>query len=206
MSRYFAWFGQPGSFVLTLLLSALALVMALICHTPARWLCFAAMLCSSLADIILMNYRGIGAKLPIPAFYAGAIVFMAAHLLYAAATVVMLRTSGAGVFNPGFFAAPVLAAAVAAWIIPMALRRPFANPLLLTVCIIYLCIITCMLTGVFARAWAAGGWHILAAAGALSFFISDVLIGLEKLAGISRYSGGIWWFYPIGQFLLQLFL
>ena len=34
----------------------------------------------------------------------------------------------------------------------------------------------------------------------------DTVGAATKLAGISRYSGGIWWFYPIGQFLLQLFL
>ena len=55
MNRYFAWFGQPGAFVLTLLLSLFALIMALRRPQLDRWLCFGAKAFSSIGDIFLMR-------------------------------------------------------------------------------------------------------------------------------------------------------
>jgi hypothetical protein len=64
-----------------------------------------------------------------------------------------------------------------------------------------------MLAAAFSLAWSTRGLHLLTAAGALSFFISDLFIGLGVLCGVrSRFIlGGIWWFYPIGQLLLIVF-
>ncbi len=206
MTKYFAWFGQPGSFVLTVLLSLLALGMAVIHRTPARWLCFAAMLCSSFGDIILMNYRGIAGRLPIPRFYAGACCFMLAHLLYIGAVALLLRRTGGRAVTPGLWLGLAVAAAAGAWVIALTLRRPGVNPVTFAVCVAYLCVIAGMLMAVFSYAWTARGLRIAAALGALSFFLSDVIIGLDTLAGVTRYNAGIWWLYPIGQLLMLLFL
>jgi hypothetical protein len=46
---------------------------------------------------------------------------------------------------------------------------------------------------------------VFCAVGALSFFISDLIIGLDALAGISTFGHLIWWYYPIGQILLNVF-
>lgn len=48
MQKYFEWFGLPGSFVLSMLLSLFALVMALIFPTGDRMLCLAAMAFSTM--------------------------------------------------------------------------------------------------------------------------------------------------------------
>ena len=75
----------------------------------------------------------------------------------------------------------------------------------LPLAVTYLAIITLNCMSVFSYAWArgtAGGW--MAAVGALSFLISDLIIGLGMLLNITRYDDLIWWFYPIGQALLIL--
>ena len=80
MSSYFAWFGLPGTFVLTVLMSALALVLALLRPSAHRWLCFAAMAFSTGGDLFLTNFRGLG-DLP-NSFVIGACLFGIAHVLY----------------------------------------------------------------------------------------------------------------------------
>ena len=205
MHRWFEWFGLERKFVLTVLLSLLALGMALVFRTPARWLMAAAMLCSSLGDLILANWRGLGSRMPIPSFYAGMLCFIAAHILYAAAFAGLVRRQGASVFNPGGRLALLLAAAVGTAVVIAALRRPGVDLRLLAACTGYLCIIGWMLMNVFALAWSAKGVHILTALGAFSFFLSDVIIGLVTLVHITAYSRYIWWLYPIGQLLMLLF-
>ena len=63
MHRWFNWFGQPGTFVLTVLLSCTALVLALAFPAPQRWLCLCGMLASTAGDLINTDWRGIGKKL-----------------------------------------------------------------------------------------------------------------------------------------------
>ena len=82
MNQYFQWFGLPGPFVLTCLMSLMAVILAAVFPSQHRWICAAAMIVSSLGDIVLMNFKGIGHRMPVPYFYVGAVLFMAAHLLY----------------------------------------------------------------------------------------------------------------------------
>ena len=72
----------------------------------------------------------------------------------------------------------------------------------------YLFFVGGMLAAAFSFAWTAQGLHLLAAAGALSFCVSDMLIGLNVLCGFANdfVIGGVWWFYPIGQLLLLVFV
>ena len=59
----------------------------------------------------------------------------------------------------------------------------------------------------FSYAWSQGFSNLLAllaAAGAVSFFVSDLFIGLGMVTGVTRYDHLIWWYYPIGQILLIL--
>lgn len=72
LARFFRWFGLPGPLVLTALLSLFALTLAGLFPSLPRWLCAAGMLCSSLGDILLMNYRPITNRLPFRGFAAGA--------------------------------------------------------------------------------------------------------------------------------------
>lgn len=206
MHQWFNWFGLGGKFVLTVLLSATALVLALAFRGRARWTCFAAMLCSTMGDLILTNWRGLGDRLPLPSFYVGMACFVAAHVLYAAAFGGLVKRQGKGRLNPGFWLAAVCAAAGAAAVIAPTLRLPRVDWILFAACFLYLLIIGWMLTNVFSLAWSARGLRIVTAVGAFSFFVSDLIIGLDELAHVSTYNEGIWWLYPIGQLLMLLFV
>ena len=204
MHQWFDWFGLGGKFTLTVLLSLMALVLALVFRSRTRWICFAGMFCSSMGDIILTNWRGFGDRLPLPAFYVGMACFVAAHILYAAAFSGPAKQNGNRA-NPGFWLALVLAALGGAGVIAATLCLPQVDWIMFAACFVYLCIIGWMLMNVFSLAWSARGWRIATAVGAFSFFVSDLILGLDELAHMTAYSAGIWWFYPIGQLLLLLF-
>ena len=68
MSSYFRWFGLPGTFVLTILMSLFALALFIIFRKRDRFICFIGMAVSTIGDIILMNFKDIGDLLPIPYF------------------------------------------------------------------------------------------------------------------------------------------
>lgn len=204
MDRFFRCFGLPGSLVLTGAMSLLALVLALCFPTPARWLCFAAMLLSSVGDIFLMHLPVIEKKLP-NYFLYGAAAFMAAHLIYALCYARLIRQSGAAVMNPGAVMMALIAVIVAAWFVFSArkLGRMDQLPLIL----VYIVMISLDAAMVFSYAWSQGIANpiaILAAVGAVSFFVSDLIIGLGMVMGVSRYDHLIWWYYPIGQILMIL--
>lgn len=199
MNRYFAWFGLRGSLVLTVLMSAYALVLAAAFLTPVRLLCAAAMVLSSVGDVFLMHEPWIERRFP-NYFTIGAAFFMAAHLLYTACFALKIRAQGAAYWNGGAAAALLIAAVCFLYFTAVC-----KNPKLYPLAVAYLCVITLNCMTVFSYAWSAwrtDGLAIPAAVGALSFLLSDLIIGLGSLAGIRRYDHLIWWLYPIGQILL----
>ena len=204
MNKYFAVFGLPGSLVLTGLMSLLALVLAVCFPSPARWLCFAAMLLSSVGDIFLMHLPVIEKNLP-NYFVYGAASFMIAHVLYALCYLRLIRGSGAAVLNPGAALMAAIALAVAVYFVVTArgLGKLDQLPLIL----VYIAMIALDCTMMFSYAWSQGLRNplaILAAVGAVSFFVSDLIIGLGMVMGVRRYDHLIWWYYPIGQILMIL--
>ena len=204
MNRYFGCFGLPGSLVLTGLMSLLALVMAVCFPTPARWLCFAAMFFSSIGDIFLMHHPGIEKRFP-NYFTLGAVAFMAAHVLYALCYARLIRGSGAAIMNPGVVCMVVIALVIAIWFLVSArkLGRMDRLPLIL----VYIVMITLDTSMAFSYAWSQGFANplaLLAAAGAVSFFLSDLIIGLDVVFGGGKFGWLIWWLYPIGQILMIL--
>lgn len=191
--------------MLTMLLSFTALVSALIRPCPARWLCFAAMFMSSIGDIFLMRFRGLNRYFP-NYFIWGASAFMIAHILYTFSYRMLAKSHGLRFLNGGVAIAVVVALASFIYVLSACKKRhDFTNfPLV----VIYLIIITINCSSIFSYAWASflkRPWTVLAAIGALSFYISDLIIGVGMLAKIVKYDHLIWWFYPIGQFLIILF-
>jgi len=207
MNQYFQWFGLPGSFVLTCLMSLMAVILAAVFPSQHRWICAAAMIVSSLGDIVLMNFKGIGHRMPVPYFYVGAVLFMAAHLLYIRAFSLRIVHDGRQLVNGGFLAA--VAVVLIVWILltVFSVRTGKFSWTMYALCFVYMCIIGCNCAVIFSFAFSAGGWYLIAAAGALSFFISDLIIGAGELTGFTTpaLQEGIWWFYPIGQILILLF-
>jgi uncharacterized membrane protein YhhN len=202
MSSYFAWFGLPGTFVLTVLMSALALVLALLRPSAHRWLCFAAMAFSTGGDLFLTNFRGLG-NLP-NSFVIGACLFGIAHVLYLLTYRKLSALRGYPTLNR-FGLIPALLAAVGsvAFFTYMCARRSDFS--MFPLCMAYLVLIsanTATILSYAASAFRKRPAAIFAALGAVSFFISDFIIGLDMLAGIPGFGHLIWWYYPIGQILI----
>ena len=202
MNRYFAWFGLPGSLVLTLLMSLYACVLAVMAGTPARWLCFAAMALSSVGDIFLMRLGGLQRWCP-HYFSVGAAFFMLAHIVYTVSFSLRLRSMGGAFPNIGTLLAVMLCALCAVYFLRLGLipRNRSKLPLAMG----YMLVISAACIAAFS--YAAGCWRnrpqaVLSAVGALSFLLSDAVIGYGMMTGISRYDWLIWWLYPVGQVLL----
>ena len=206
MNNFFRWFGLPGSFVLTILMSSLALVLALCFHTKDRWWCFAAMLMSSVGDIVLMNFRGIGNKMPVPYFFVGAGFFIIAHFLYTGGYLTMIREHGFRYINPGFWTAVGVILLAGMIVTVLSLRDKNASIAMYVLCLSYMCIIGLACATIFSYSWSIRSWRSLAALGALSFFISDYIIGIDRLMGYTTpaLQDAIWWFYPIGQIFILI--
>ena len=202
MNRYFAWFGLQGSFVLTLLMSLYALALALLGGSPWRWLCFAAMALSSVGDIFLMRFGGLQRIFP-NYFAIGAGFFMLVHAVYTAAFGVRIRSAGGALMNAGTLLAIALCAACLAYFLPMALKPRNLSRLPLVAVYLLVISVACAVECAYAGAcWRQTPRAVLSAIGAVSFLLSDAVIGYGMLTGISRHDWLIWWLYPVGQILL----
>lgn len=72
------------------------------------------------------------------------------------------------------------------------------------VCGIYACVIGASLSLIWSYAYSERTVRSVAAAGALVFFLSDLIIGMGALCQVNQFDSLIWWLYPIGQLLLIL--
>lgn len=190
--------------MLTCLMSALALVLALLFRREDRWLCFAAMALSSVGDILLMNFNDLSKWLP-GYFWVGAVFFMGAHVVYMFAFGGVIRANGWSLRGAGLYCAVVLAAATFAFFTFMTVKSGRFDPLNYALFIVYLLIISLNCAVIFTYSFnmlSVNPWRICGAVGALSFFLSDCIIGMNMLAGIGDYGYLIWWLYPIGQILI----
>ena len=202
MNKYFACFGLPGAFVLSMLMSLLALVLALLYPSPARWFCFAAMALSSVGDTFLTNFKGIRNIFP-NYFVIGAAFFMVAHLLYIASYGIRIRESGAAFFNGGVILVLLAMVLLYGYFIRLSITTDHKN--VLPLIIVYIAVISADCMAVFSYAWSQGFSNpiaVLAAVGAVSFLLSDLIIGLGIAGGMHQYDWLIWWLYPIGQILM----
>lgn len=195
----------PGTFVLTVFMSLFAVALALIFRTADRYLCMAAMIISSFGDVLLMNFRGLSKFLP-NYFTLGAVLFMSAHIFYFAAFLYMIRMQGHPVINAGFFFGIGLITSALILLTYLTIKTGNFKFSMFILCIIYLIFIGANCCIIFSLAYSAKGIALLTAVGALSFFISDLMIGLDRLAGISSplLDELVWWFYPVGQVLLLI--
>lgn len=205
MHEYFACFGLPGTFVLTWLISLLALTLAVIRRKKYAFICAAAMVVSSCADMFMTRFGRIPEIFP-NYFIIGASLFMVSHVLYTVSYLTLARSKGYRYCNGGMVTAVVIAVVCLVYFTVICHQRNDFSMYFL--CLLYLIVITVNCATVFSYAWSAvkkKPYLIFCAVGALSFFISDMLLGLEVLAGIYDYSFLVWWFYPIGQILLNVF-
>ena len=203
MDRYFRWFGLPGAVVLSSLMSALALVLALCDSTPVRWLCFAAMALSSVGDVFLAHLTKLNTRFR-SCFLIGTVFFMAAHIFYCLCYNMKLQAVGGSLWNPGTAIAGIIGISAAIRLLLLSLKSGRTQKLPLI--FVYLAVILLNCTVVLSYAWAQRMQFsaVCAAVGMVSFLLSDLIIGLSLTGGIHRFDRLTWWLYPIGQILLIL--
>lgn len=202
MDKYFAVGNIPGKLILTGTLSALALLLVLICRRPDRLFCLAAMLLSSLGDLLLMRYHPVSDLVSQP-LAAGAGCFMAAHVFYMLAYGSVVLARGQKLIGPGLWTACALfvlcLAAFAA--------GGRAEPKIWLLAVVYLLFICADGAAVLTRCFPRQGQPLLYLAGAVGFLLflaSDLCIGARLLMGNDRFGALIWWLYPAGQCLMIL--
>lgn len=196
---------KKSHLIITLSLSLYGILLAAFAPHPApdRYLCAAAMLLSSLGDIVLMNFRPVTDRLRLHGFVAGGAVFGISHIIYAAGFAVLNLVRGGSFSNAGLLAAVAVWAAL---IIFGAFRYRDAGgskPLFLPVAG-YLTLICADCASVWAAAVSLGGLRWISAAGIFLFLASDLFIFFDKLLGVRTKNNdlAIWILYPAGQFLL----
>ena len=205
MNEYFACFGLPGTFVLTWLITLLAIIFAVIRRKQYAYFCAAAMFVSSCGDMFMTRFGRIPEIFP-NYFIIGASLFMAAHVLYIIAYRLLAKSKGYRFFNGGVIAAVAIALACLVYFTVVCFQRNDFSMYFL--CLLYLIVITANCAVIFSYGWSSfkkKPYLILCAVGALSFFLPDFIIGLDALAGIYDWGYLIWWLYPIGQILLNVF-
>ncbi len=199
MRKYNTFFISTG-------LSLFALIVALTMKTPHFYLCFVAMFICTIGDIILANFYGFKVKFPFPIFIAGGVVFMFGHLGYVIAFIERMNELGYTYFNTGFKLAVTFVIASYLILIYFAKKKKGITLLAAGLCALYAFFVGLNLCTSVSFAWSHGGWVWIRAFGSLCFFISDYLIGIDRLVGGPErlLQQGIWGFYPVGQLLLLL--
>ena len=167
----------------------------------------AAMLLSTVGDMFMDNFRDINSKLPNPGFFVGAFFFICAHIVYIFVYRHLICERQYTLVNPGFWAAIAFVLACGVLVVGKSLSGGSVNWGMLVLCVVYMCIIGANCATICSFAWSVKSIRSIAALGAVSFFISDLIIGYNVLVGYPGdvIWGLIWWFYPIGQFFMILF-
>lgn len=204
MHIFFRWFGLPGRFVLTVLLSILSVVLALISQTAVGVLCMIAMILSSLGDIILMDYKPVVSHFPFKGFEAGALMFALAHGLYAAAYILKNIKADMKRFNIGTLFSIILFLLSVAVLTSLMIRNKKKSIGMYILGIAYLIFITVNCSAIFTFGVNYFPLGLVSIVGAVSFFISDLFLAFDKIGciKIKNLTNIVWWFYPIGQILI----
>lgn len=204
MDQFFNLFGYPGAIVLSVLMLAFALVLAAIYRRIDRILCCLAMLCSTIGDMLNANFQPI-TDIPY-AMMLGAVFFIFAHLLYISAFLYQIKKRKHKLLNPGFYAGAVVFIVSLIVLIALAVRNPALQCSMLILGLVYLVIISMNCAVIFSLAYSQKGMKWIGAFGALSFFLSDFILGISMIGGI--YNAFLfslnWWFYPIGQIFILI--
>lgn len=162
--------------------------------------CLFAMLFSFLGDLSLncmpMNKR------PYYLLYTGAAFFMIAHLLYATAYYRLIRANNNVLFNPGASIACIFIVLlfISSVVFAIYFKR---KPKIMTIIVfsIYTLVIATNFVTICSYSWSSLAISFI---GALSFLISDFIIGIETVFKVKSETLRklVWIFYPIGQILI----
>lgn len=161
-------------------------------------ICCIAMLFSFIGDISLNGMPL--EKRPKKLMYIGAGFFMIAHIVYARAYYTLLGNSG--FFNPGAIAGIVFIALMFILAVICVTKSKERLPaIMLIVFGVYILIIGLNFITIASYSYVAKSLSVV---GALSFLISDFIIGAETVFKIKSPTLRklVWIFYPLGQFMI----
>ena len=191
----------------TFFMSIIAIALFVVYPTLTRELCMYAILISTLADLVLMDYKNIpGIVLGKNRFYAGMALFGITHIMYIICFSNMMLQNGVFIHTPqiniAFGAFGVIYAFSLITSAFMAYRK---SKHFCIAAIIYVMLICFSLGSIYLSATVLGGKYYLAATGITFFWISDMLILIrETKKDTPLIRKLIWVFYPIGQLTIVL--
>lgn len=163
-------------------------------------ICLLAMLISFLGDISL-NCMPLN-KRPHWLLYTGAAFFMIAHLVYASAYYWIIHENNKFYINFGSIIASLFITLLFASTVALAIYSK-SKPKNMTIVIfsLYTVIIGINFVTIYSYSWSFGSASFV---GALSFLISDFIIGIETVFKVKSdiLRKLVWIFYPIGQILI----
>lgn len=183
--------------------SLVAFAFIMFCIYPSRLdtqICLLAMCFSFLGDFSL-NCMPLN-KRPHWLLYIGAAFFMVAHLQYAVAYYLLIFEGNKVFFNLGAsiattFMILLFAVSVAYTIF----SKSKTKPMTIVVFCLYTLIIGINFVTIYSYSWSFSSAAFI---GALSFLISDFIIGIETVFKVKSdvLRKLVWIFYPIGQILI----
>lgn len=184
--------------------SCLGLLALMLCYAfpevTDKELCFIAMMFSFLGDVSL-NCKPLE-KRPHSLLYTGAGFFMIAHLVYASAYYWMIKQESLSIFNHGaFFAIVFMVILYMLTTITVVIAKKIPNKMVIFIFSLYTIVIGINFVTICSYSYLFGSVSFI---GALSFLVSDFIIGIETLFKIKSDTLRklVWIFYPIGQFLI----
>ena len=190
-------------FTTTMLLSAVAISKYIIFPCLSTEICMYAVLLSTLADLILMNYKGLPKIVFQKAnFGVGAFLFGMVQILY---HFCFLKVMGMRALetlnNAGYFALFIGVLVIPSLLFIMSERN---HIYIIGVLIYSICLLFNMMT-IFNAAYMLGNRHIFAAIGIVLFMVSDMFILIrENMKDSTLVRKLIWIFYPLGQIMIIL--
>lgn len=165
-----------------------------------RTICLIAMAFCFIGDVAL-NCMPLN-KRPHWLLYLGAFFFMIAHLVYAYAYYTLISNNSYEFFNPGAYMAIGFMVLILIAIFIFILKfNVSVKPVMLIVFGFYAVIIGINFVTICSYSWSAKAFSFV---GALSFLISDLIIGIETIFKVKSdiLRKMVWIFYPVGQIIM----
>lgn len=189
----------------TFFMSMVAIALFVVCPTRARELCMYAILVSTLADLVLMDYNNLpGILFGKKRFYIGMALFGIAHIIYVYCFSNMIIQNGTFIYTSQVNIAWGIFGVIYAFSLIFSAFMVYKKDRRFCIAtIIYVMLICFSLASMYLYAAVLGGKGYLAAIGITFFWISDMLILIrETKKDIALIRKLIWVFYPIGQMLI----
>ena len=188
--------------IISILLSALSVVLYLRLRGKERKSCMLAMLLCTVGDLFMVNLFGLGDV----STYPGAAFFMAGHVVYGLGFLKESNRKGYVFRNRGFWLGTGLVIAAAVLLGALAFTIPEEpQTLMYFLILIYLAVIGFNLACQFSYAHSEMGSRVWIAVGMALFLLSDLVIFLNMLAVTPAHNDFVWATYIPAQLLILLF-